>query len=484
MSLEIPSLNWVSIAPHLALAGGGLLLLAVAVTRLRRNVTACVTLALATLAVGFVLAVRSWSHSATGFAGMVSLDTFGISFTFIFLAAAALTILLSLNHLERGYLLYADYLALILFATLGMMLLASATNLVMVFVGLETLSVSLYVLAGQRRSQLHSLEAALKYFVLGAFATGFFLYGVALVYGSTGSLDLESISQFIRGGDGRAGALFGFGLLMLLVGFGFKIALVPFHMWTPDVYQGAPAPVSGFMATGSKAAAFAALTRVLLGAVGQDAANWAGLLWILAVLTMTVGNVIAVVQDNVKRMLAYSSIAHAGYILVGIVAANELTSSSVLFYLLVYAFMNIGAFGVLSALSDREGEVQDIARMAGLGYRKPLLGVAMAVFMFALAGIPPTAGFMAKFYVFSAALKSGYLWLVIIGVVNSMISVYYYLRVVVYMYMREPEGEVSEVSVVPAVAVGLAVATLAVLYLGIYPSTVMDLFRRAVMLLG
>lgn len=246
MSLEIPSLNWVSIAPHLALAGGGLLLLAVAVTRLRRNVTACVTLALATLAVGFVLAVRSWSHSATGFAGMVSLDTFGISFTFIFLAAAALTILLSLNHLERGYLLYADYLALILFATLGMMLLASATNLVMVFVGLETLSVSLYVLAGQRRSQLHSLEAALKYFVLGAFATGFFLYGVALVYGSTGSLDLESISQFIRGGDGRAGALFGFGLLMLLVGFGFKIALVPFHMWTPDVYQGAPAPVSGF----------------------------------------------------------------------------------------------------------------------------------------------------------------------------------------------------------------------------------------------
>jgi len=371
-----------------------------------------------------------------------------------------------------------------LLATVGMLFLASATSLVMVFVGLETLSVSLYVLAGQRRSQANSLEAALKYFLLGAFATGFLLYGVALIYGATGTLQLREIGSYVGTHGIWSSPLLAFGVLLLVIGFGFKIAVVPFHMWTPDVYQGAPTPVSGFMAAGSKAAAFAALVRIVYVSVGQTAVNWTALLWVLAVLTMFVGNVLAVVQDNVKRMLAYSSIAHAGYILVAIVAANDLTSPSVVFYVLTYTFMNIGAFGVLAALASRDKETLDVHELAGVGYQKPFLGLAMAVFMFSLAGVPPTAGFMAKFYVFSAAIKAGYIWLAILGVVAAMISVYYYLRVVVFLYMREPEGKTRVwPSLVPAVAVALSIAAVVIVGLGVWPGSVMGVLRQAVAML-
>jgi NADH-quinone oxidoreductase subunit N len=484
MSVQIPALNWTSIAPHMALAAGGIVLLMLAISRRRQDTALAFTFALASVALAFMLALRLWGRQEVGFGGMLALDGFGTSFSLVFLLGAAVAILLSANHLERSYLLYPDYFALILFATLGMMFLASATNLVMMFLGLETLSVSLYVLAGQRRTDPHSLEAALKYFLLGAFATAFFLLGVALLYGACGSLALAQIGQALAQDGSRPNALLAFGFLMLLIGFGFKIALVPFHMWTPDVYHGAPAPISGFMATGSKAAAFAALVRLFLGAAGGSAAQWTDLLWLLAVLTMTAGNVIAVVQDNVKRMLAYSSIAHAGYVLTGVVAANELSVPSVIFYLLAYTLMNLGAFGVVAALSTREGERQEISRYAGLGHTQPALGAAMALFMFSLAGIPPTAGFMAKLYVFNAALKSGYLWLVILGVVNSMVSVYYYLRVVVYLYMRDPEEGVAIAPLPKGLAVGLAICGLGVLWFGVYPASAVDFLRRAVMLLG
>ena len=484
MSLTIPTVNLAAIGPELALTVGALILLLLSLGRYRRSTGLLLAVALGSLAVAFALVIAAWKAPVEAFAGSVALDRFAVGFSLAILSAATLTVLLSLNELERSYLLLADYYGLVLFATVGMLFLASATSLVMVFVGLETLSISLYVLAGQRRTQASSLEAALKYFLLGAFATGFFLYGVALIYGATGTLQLREIGTYV-GTHGIFGSqLFAFGVLLLLIGFGFKIAVVPFHMWTPDVYQGAPTPVSGFMAAGSKAAAFAALVRIVFVAVGPTVVNWTALLWVLAVLTMFVGNVLAVVQDNVKRMLAYSSIAHAGYILVAIVAANDLTNSSVIFYVLTYTFMNVGAFGVLSALASRDKEALDVHELSGVGYQKPLLGLAMAIFMFSLAGVPPTAGFMAKFYVFSAAVKAGYIWLAILGVVAAMISVYYYLRVVVYLYMREPDGETTAwPRLVPAVGVALGVAVLAILGMGVWPGSVMGMLRQAAALL-
>ena len=484
MSLTIPTVKLAAIGPELALTVGALILLLLGVTRYRRSVGLLVLIALGSLAVAFALLLRAWNSPVEAFAGSVALDRFAVGFSMAILSAATLTVLLSLNEMERSYLLLADYYGLVLLATVGMLFLASATSLVMVFVGLETLSVSLYVLAGQRRSQASSLEAALKYFLLGAFATGFLLYGVALIYGATGTLQLREIGTYVGTHGIWSSPLLAFGVLLLVIGFGFKIAVVPFHMWTPDVYQGAPTPVSGFMAAGSKAAAFAALVRIVYVSVGQTAVNWTALLWVLAVLTMFVGNVLAVVQDNVKRMLAYSSIAHAGYILVAIVAANDLTSPSVVFYVLTYTFMNIGAFGVLAALASRDKEALDVHELAGVGYQKPFLGLAMAVFMFSLAGVPPTAGFMAKFYVFSAAIKAGYIWLAILGVVAAMISVYYYLRVVVFLYMREPEGKTRVwPSLVPAVAVALSIAAVVIVGLGVWPGSVMGVLRQAVAML-
>ncbi|MDZ7373665.1 MAG: NADH-quinone oxidoreductase subunit N [candidate division KSB1 bacterium] len=483
MMPEIPSLNWLVVSPHLAIAGGAIVLLLIAVSRYKRSYSLAAGTAVASLGLSCALALYGLGSTASSFAHMVTGDPFSTAFNLVFLLGAMITVFLSANRLEQGYVLYADYFALILLAVLGMMFLASGANLVMIFLGLETLSISLYVLAGQRRDEPYSLESALKYFLLGSFASAFFLFGVALMYGSLGSLDLAAIAR-AGGTDGlRSNALFAFGLLMLLIGFGFKIALVPFHMWTPDVYQGAPAPVAGFMATGSKAAAFAALVRLLLGAVGQAYPHWPDILWILAVLTMTVGNVVAIVQDNVKRMLAYSSIAHAGYVAVGVVASNELSAPSVIFYLLAYTLMNLGAFGVLAALAGPSGERQHIQHFAGLGYRRSFVGAAMALFMFSLAGIPPTAGFMAKFYVFSAALKSGYLWLVILGVLNSMISVYYYLRVVVYLYMREPEQKDAVAKPGWAVSLGLAVCAAGVVWFGVFPGSALDLLRQVSMAL-
>ncbi|UCC65936.1 MAG: NADH-quinone oxidoreductase subunit N, partial [Deltaproteobacteria bacterium] len=377
------------------------------------------------------------------FNGMVTIDPFSTFFKVMFLIIGFLTVLASLEYTRREGIDFGEYYVLVLFATVGMMFMASGVNLLIIFLGLEVMSISIYVLAGIMREDARAVEAAFKYFLLGAFASAFLLYGIALTYASTGTLDLGGIGRVLTERAWVSGLpILITGLALLIIGFGFKIALVPFHMWTPDVYEGAPTSITAFMATGVKAAGFAAFVRVFFYALPNLQAYWTEIMWLLAVATMTVGNVIALSQANIKRMLAYSSIAHAGYIMVAFVAGNDLGKSSILFYLLAYIFMNIGAFTVVILLGKRGEENTLITDYAGIGFKYPLLAASMSIFLFSLAGVPPMAGFMAKFYVFSAAVKAQYYWLAVIGVLNSAVAAYYYLRVLIYMYFREPEKEV------------------------------------------
>jgi NADH-quinone oxidoreductase subunit N len=466
------------IAPELTLTIFGFLVLALGLLFPRMYSEALATIVLIGFAMAVFFAVHHWSQATTAFYGMLSIDKFTVAFQCLFIISATLTLLLSLNSIDGQYLLYSEYFALILFATVGMMLMASSSHLLTLFLGLETLSVSLYILAGFRRTDQRALEASFKYFLLGAFASGFLLYGIALIYGSIGSANLTALAEALRSsGVSRSQPLFMTGLVLMLIGFGFKIALVPFHTWAPDVYQGAPTPIAAFMATGSKAAGFAALLRLLLASGIMTEVVWQNIFWLLAVATMTIGNIIALRQENIKRMLAYSSIAHAGYILVGAVANNEIGRAGILFYLLSYIFMNVGAFGVVSLLAKSEKEYVNISEYRGLGYRRPFAAIAMAIFMFSLSGIPPTAGFLAKFYVFSGAVQAGYLWLVILGVINSMISLYYYLGIVVVMFMQEPEGEKAAITPLPAVGLALVIAIFGIFNLGLFPGQWMDMFQ-------
>lgn len=413
------------------------------------------------------------------FNGLWVVDNYSRFFKLIFLLGTGLTILISIKYVENEGIQHGEYFALILFATLGMMIMASGIEMMTIFLGLELMSLSLYTLAGYTRTRMISNEAALKYFLLGSFATGFLLYGMALLYGTTGTTNLHGIAEFLAKSHLKS-IVPAIGMGLLVIGFGFKIALVPFHMWAPDVYQGAPSPVTAFMSAGPKAAAFAALIRVFVDALPTLHPNWVVLIWIIAALTMTVGNIIALVQDNIKRMLAYSSIAHAGYVLVAFLAAGELGISSVLFYMLAYTFMNIGAFAIITVISGKnEGNV-NIADYAGLGYKYPFAAIAMSLFLFSLAGIPPTAGFMGKFYIFSAAIKEGYLGLAIIGVINSVISVYYYLRVTVIMYMKDPvENTVPALAFSPVFVIAILISVFGILRMGIFPSECIDIARQS-----
>lgn len=464
-----------AILPELVLAAGGLVVLLLALVRPRIDRRLQATLSLVVLGVALVMVWDLWGEGRSGFGGLIAADNYSLAFALVFLIAAGLTILLSVNRFESRYVYYNEFFALVLFAAFGMTLMAAGTDLLTIFVGLETLSISLYVLAVFRRDDATALESAFKYFLLGAFASAFLLYGIALLYGVTGSTRIALLYDFVVNEGFASDPLFVIGFLLAVVGFGFKIAMVPFHMWTPDVYQGAPTPVTAFMASGSKAAGFAALIRILATSSGEAAVNWQGVVWVLAVLTMTVGNITALRQQNIKRMLAYSSIAHAGYVLVGVIAANELATPSAVFYLAAYTFMTVGAFGIVSMLASHREEYLDLASYRGLAYRAPLVAVAMSVFMFSLAGIPPTAGFVGKVYLFSAAVKAGFIWLVILGVINSMISLYYYLGVVVNMFMSNPEESTPTPPRLPAVAVALGLAVAGTLVLGLLPSTLMDL---------
>lgn len=430
-------------------------------------------------------AATGWGVSLESFSGSVVQDDFATFFKMIFLVAAGLAVLITDQYIEREGCNHGEIYPLVLFTTVGMMLMASGTDLMTIFLGLELMSISLYVLAGFNRTNVKSNEAGLKYFLLGAFSTGFLLYGMALIYGATGTTRIGKIAAIVTdmGPAATGNTMLFIGMFLMLTGFLFKIAAAPFHMWTPDVYEGAPTPMTAFMSAGPKAAGFAALLRLLLVAFPVMKAEWSDLLWILAVLTMTVGNLTALRQDNIKRMLAYSSIAHAGYALVGLVAANATGTSGILFYMLSYAFMNIGAFAVI-VLVGKQGEPNGtVMDFAGLGQKRPLLAAAMALFLFSLAGMPPTAGFIGKFYLFSGAVQEGYIWLAIIGVLNSAASVYYYLRVMVYMYFKPGDQEFDWVNVTAPVALALVISAAGSLIPGIVPSVILQFAQQAVKLI-
>jgi NADH-quinone oxidoreductase subunit N len=412
----------------------------------------------------------------TAFFGMVRVDFFSVFFHVTVIVISILAVLSSLDYLETQNIRAGEYYGLILMGTVGMALMSSAMELVMMFIALEISSISTYILAGFRRRIATSAESSLKYFLLGSFATAFFLYGVALIYGSTGTTNITAIAAALR--TGNVSGLTYMALALMFVGLGFKVASAPFHVWTPDVYEGAPAPVVALMSTGPKAAAFAMMLRVFFGAFGHLGAWWMPLIWISAVLSMTIGNVGALLQNNVKRMLAYSSIAHAGYILVAFASLQEIGISAAIFYTATYAAMNVGAFAVVSHFASEGERYVSIDDYAGLGRRSPVLAVTLTIFMLSLIGIPLTGGFMGKFMVFSAALKADLVWLTVIGVVNSAIAAYYYLRLIVVMYMREGDDSVVLTPVPIAVAASLILAAGLTIYMGVAPGQILDMASR------
>ena len=411
---------------------------------------------------------------AFAFTDSYTVDHLSLFFICIFTLSSALTILLSSEYNEREGIKAGEYYSLILFCTVGMILLASSTDMIMIFLGVEIVSICLYVLAGIRRDNPASNEAALKYFLLGAFATGFLLYGMTLVYGSTGSTNLFKIAEFVKSDSAQSNPLLLMGIVLLVIGFGFKVAAAPFHMWAPDVYQGAPTPVTAFMAVGPKAAAFAAFFRIFSEAVPDLAPSWEILLCTIAVLSMVVGNLGAIMQTNIKRMLAFSSISHAGYLLIAVIAKSSLSGSSLLFYMLSYAFTTFGAFGIIILLGRKGEENLELENYSGLAYKHPLMALSMTVFLLSLGGMPPFAGFVAKFYIFSAAIEEGFVTLVIIAVLNSAISFYYYLKVVVFMYMKEPAGE-FQISLTPVTLFVVILGLIGTIQLGIFPDTIISL---------
>jgi len=512
----MPIINWSLIAPEVIVCTAAVLvmLLDAFLRPTQRWITGGISLAGLVLAA--VASIYLWTNgtpSADAFNGMIVLDELRLGFTLIFLLVSALTLLLSTVWVGNEQLPAGEFHSLLLFATVGMMLMASGNDLVIVFLGLEILSIATYVLAGFRRTDVRSNESSLKYFILGSFSSAFLLYGIALVYGATsiaepsiggrfsrivaGTTNIPEIASRIN--EAQYPALLYAGAAMMLVGFGFKIATAPFHIWTPDVYEGAPTPVTAFMAAGPKAAGFAAFMRVfvfglpfVVSASSASAGNlhqtWVSTLVVMAILTMTIGNVVAIVQNNVKRLLAYSSIAHAGYALVGFVAAGAATDvtqrnnaiSAVMFYLLTYAVMNIGAFAVVQLIArngDRRTSIEDYS---GIGFESPVLAFSLSLFMLSLLGMPLTAGFIGKVMVFGAAIDQKYYGLVVVGVLNTAVSAYYYLRLIIVMFFGERTTAWNAPRIPASVAVTLALTVLGVLYLGVFPGRVINAFQTRI----
>jgi NADH-quinone oxidoreductase subunit N len=477
-AVPIPPVALSVLLPVLIVLGAGALVLVLDVLPPRDSKVHLGGVALAGVLGALLATVGRWGAEGRAFRDMVLLDNYALFFDVVICYAAALVLMLSMDYLARTGGESGEYYALVLFSTAGMMLMASAGDLIVIFLSLELMSLCLYVLAGLFKTRLTSGEASMKYFLLGAFATSFLLYGIALVYGATGSTNLDRVAAAAaaRGAD----PLLVVGLGLMLVGFGFKISSVPFHMWVPDVYEGAPTTITALIATGSKAAAFAALIRVLVVALRSATPDWSALLWGIAALTMTAGNVVALAQSNLKRMLAYSSIAHVGYMLMGLVAGGPQGAGAVLFYLLAYTFTTIGAFGVIGLCARAGEEAVEVADYAGLARRHPVLAATLALFLLSLVGVPPLAGFVAKFYLFGSAVRAGYVWLTVLAVLNSAVAAYYYLRVIVFMYMREPDGEGVAVASSLAGGLALTVALIGIVLLGLVPAPFADLAQAAV----
>jgi len=515
----MPIINWALIAPEVivCLAAVVVMLVDAFVRPSQRWITG--TISLVGIVGGIAGTIWLWavgiggSGAADAFNGMIVLDELRLGFTLIFLLVSGLTLLISTVWVGGENLPAGEFHSLLLFATVGMMLMASGNDLVIIFLGLEILSIATYVMAGFRRTDVRSNESSLKYFILGSFSSAFLLYGIALIYGATSIAEPGpggSVSRIVAGttniaeiatriSQAQYPALLFAGAAMMLVGFGFKIATAPFHIWTPDVYEGAPTPVTAFMAAGPKAAGFASFMRVFIFGLpfvvsastasgGNLHALWVSTLMVMAILTMTLGNVVAIVQNNVKRMLAYSSIAHAGYALVGFVAAGAATDlkqrntaiTAVVFYLLTYAVMNIGAFAVVQLIArsgDRRTSIEDYR---GIGFESPVLAFSLSLFMLSLLGMPLTAGFMGKIMVFGAAIEQKYYGLVVIGVLNTAISAYYYLRLIIVMFFGERTMAWSAPRVPASVALALAITVLGVLYLGIFPGRVINALQTRI----
>jgi len=465
----IPAVDYIRILPELVVSLFGVIIMLVdPILPDNSPKRPLGVLAVIGVLLGLAATYYQTGYYGSAFSDMVSVDTFSVFFHFVVLLTALVVILTSFEYLAIQKLRAGEYYGLILFGTVGMMLMSSAVELVLIFIALEISSISTYILAGFRRRAAESAESSLKYFLLGSFATAFFLYGVALIFGATGTTNVYGIAQALQAQKSLLAYL---AMALMFVGLGFKVASAPFHVWTPDVYEGSPAPIVALMSTGPKAAAFAVLLRVLFA---TGAPGWFWLVWVSAVLSMTIGNIGALVQQNVKRLLAYSSIAHAGYLLVAFAAARQIGISAAIFYAASYAAMNVGAFAIVSHFGSSGEKYVTLDDYAGLGRRSPVLAAILTIFLLSLIGIPITGGFFAKFYVFAAALQANLVGLTIIGVMNSAIAAYYYLRVIVYMYMRDERVEAPVARIPAGLGVALAISLIATIYLGVLPGRILD----------
>jgi NADH-quinone oxidoreductase subunit N len=476
-----PKVDLIPILPELILAGTGIVVLLAGVLARRVEPVALLFLSLAGVAAAAAASVAlwRWDGGLTALAGSIAVDRFGVVVRLILLGTAAIGLLYGHHYLERSGEYRAEFPALVLFATSGMTLFAIASDLIVAFLALEILSLSLYVLTGSS-SRMGSAEGAMKYFLLGAFSSAFFLFGVAFAYGASASTRFAAVSSALAGRtDGQALALTALGLLA--VGFAFKVSAVPFHMWTPDVYQGAPTAVTAFMSAGTKVAAFAALMRMLNVALQPLTWDWRPMVWAIAAVSVVVGSVLAIAQRDIKRMLAYSSISHAGFVLIGLTAAGQVGISAALYYLIAYAATILGAFGVVMLVSSRGERNTDLRSYEGLARRSPALAGLLTLFLLSLTGIPPTAGFVAKIQVFRAATDAGYWGLALLGVLASVVAAFFYLRVIVLMFMREPAGELeTDETLMPRLVVAVPAAL--VLILGVLPGLVIGFLDKAAVL--
>ena len=441
----------------------------------RRASSAFGHLSIVSLIAAMGASVYAYTEPGTAFGGMLIVDGFATFFRVLVIGVGILTVLPSYRFLQRQEAETSEYHALLLYSIAGQCLMASANDLIMIFLGLEISSIASYILAGYLRDDKRANESSLKYFLLGSFATGFFLYGVAFIYGSTGTVNLAAVHAALTGTNAPPAVMTGVSAALMFVGLGFKVSASPFQIWAPDVYQGAPTPVTAFLSAGPKAAAFAVFFRIFMTAFEPIATGWEPLVWISALLSMTIGNFAALMQANVKRLLAYSSIAHAGYVMVALTARSDVGTAAAMFYLAAYAFMNIGAFAVVSHLSGKGERYQNVDDFAGLGQKQPLTAAMLSIFLLSLIGVPLTGGFFGKFYIFKAALESHLVWLTVLGVLNSAVAAYYYLRLLVVMYMREPsEASANAEPLSAGLRAALILPALGTLVLGIFPSWVLD----------
>ena len=469
------SADMIRFLPEIILTIMGTVLMVLDPVLHRRSSNAFGHLSILSLAAALAASVYAYTDPGTAFGGMLIVDGFATFFRVLVIGVGILTILPSYRFLRRQDAETSEYHALLLYSIAGQCLMAAANDLIMIFLGLEISSIASYILAGYLRDDKRANESALKYFLLGSFATGFFLYGVAFIYGSTGTVNLSAVHSALTGPNPPSAILTGVAAALMFVGLGFKVSASPFQIWAPDVYQGAPTPVTAFLSAGPKAAAFAVFFRIFMTAFEPIATGWEPLVWISALLSMTIGNFAALMQANVKRLLAYSSIAHAGYVMVALTARSDVGTAAAMFYLAAYAFMNIGAFAVVSHLSGKGERYQNVDDFAGLGQKQPLTAAMLSIFLLSLIGVPLTGGFFGKFYIFKAALESHLVWLTVLGLLNSAVAAYYYLRLLVVMYMREPsEATTNAEPLSPGLSAALILPALGTLVLGIFPSWVLD----------